>query len=132
MSQENVETIRRAFDAYAQNGAEAIAEFWDPEIEVKIPTDLAQTGTYRGRDAVLGWMSDWDEAWEEIDYTASELRDAGDAVLATVAYDGRGQGSGMRIQGTFWYLMELRDGNVLKLRLYGDEAEALEALERQS
>jgi ketosteroid isomerase-like protein len=127
MSQENVEIVRRAFAAFSRDGPEAMARFWDPEIEVGVPPELAQAGTYRGRDAVLGWISEWSDAWERIEYTPQEIVENDDAVVVTLLYDGVGKGSGLRIDGTFWYLMRLRDGKIVYLRLYGNEAEALEA-----
>jgi len=72
-------------------------------------------------------MAEWGEAWEEIDYTPEEIMGTGDTALVTLLYDGVGKGSGMRIEGRFWYLIKLRDGKVYFLRLYRDHAEALEA-----
>jgi ketosteroid isomerase-like protein len=37
MSQENVEIVRRGFEAFAQGGPEAVVDFWDPEIELWPP-----------------------------------------------------------------------------------------------
>jgi ketosteroid isomerase-like protein len=127
MSQENVEIVRRAFAAYSRDGPEALAEFWDPEIEVGVPPELAQAGTYRGRDAVLAWISEWSEAWEQIEYTPEEIVGDREAVVVTLLYDGVGRGSGLRIDGRFWYLIRLRKGKIVYLRLYGDRSEALEA-----
>ena len=42
-------------------------------------------------------------------------------------YDGRGKGSGVRIEGRFWYLFKLRNGKLLSWRLYPERAQALEA-----
>jgi ketosteroid isomerase-like protein len=53
MSEENVEIVRQAFAAFSRGGPEALADFWDPEIEVSVPSGLAEAGTYRGREAVL-------------------------------------------------------------------------------
>ena len=127
MSQENVEIVRQAFAAYSNGGPEALANFWDPEIEVGVPPDLAQAGTYRGREAVLAWMSEWNEAWERIEYTPEEIVGNGDTVVVTLLYDGVGRGSGLRIDGRFWYLIRLREGKIVYIRLYGDRNEALEA-----
>jgi uncharacterized protein len=127
MSEENVEIVRQAFAAFSREGPEALASFWDPEIEVGVPPELAQAGTYRGRDAVLEWISEWSDAWDRIEYTAEEILENGDSVVVTVFYDGVGRGSGLRIDGRFWYLFRLRDGKIFYLRLFGDEAEALEA-----
>jgi ketosteroid isomerase-like protein len=127
MSRENVEIVRRGFEAFARGGPEALAEFWDPEVEVGVPPDLPQAGTYRGREGVLAWMSDWSEAWDQIEYTPEEIVGSGDTVVVTVLYDGVGKGSGLRIDGRFWYLIRLRDGKIIYLHLYGDRSEALEA-----
>jgi ketosteroid isomerase-like protein len=129
MSQENVEIVRRGFEAFAQGGPEAMVDFWDPAIELWLPSGLIQaSGTYRGHAAVLDWMREWAEAWEEIHYTAEEFTEAGDMVLVGVLYDGRGKGSGVRIEGRFWYLFKLRDGKLLSWRLYPERAQALKAV----
>ncbi len=128
MSQENVEIVRRAFETFAAQGPQAMVDFWDPEIELWLPSGLIQAGgTYRGHAAVLNWMKEWAEAWEEIDYTPEEFTEAGDSVLVRVLYDGRGKGSGVRVEGRFWYLFKLRNGRLLSWRLYPEKAEALEA-----
>ena len=128
MSQENVEVVRRAFEAFAAQGPQAMVDFWDPEIELWLPSGLIQSGgTYRGHAAVLDWMKEWAEAWDEIDYTPEEFTEAGDSVLVRVLYEGRGKGGGVRVEGTFWYLLKLRNEKLLSWRLYPEKAEALEA-----
>jgi ketosteroid isomerase-like protein len=128
MSRKNVEVVRRAFETFAREGPEGMVDFWDPEIELWLPTGLIQAGgTYRGHAAVLDWMKEWAEAWEEIDYTPEEFTEAGDNVLVTVLYEGRGKGSGVRIDGRFWYLIALRNRKVVRWELYPERAQALEA-----
>ena len=128
MSQENVEVVRRAFEIFAREGPEAVVDFWDPEIELWLPSGMIQAGgTYRGHAAVLDWMREWAEAWEEIDYKPGEFTEAGDAVLVRVLYDGRGKGSGVRVEGTFWYLITLRNGKTVRWELYPERIQALEA-----
>ena len=56
-----------------------------------------------------------------------EFPKAGDTVLVSILYDGRGKGSGVKVEGVFWYLFRLRDGRVLRWELYPDRAQALEA-----
>ena len=128
MSQENVEIVRRAFETFAQEGPEAMVNFGDPDIELWLPTGMIQAaGTYRGHQAVLDWMKEWAEAWEEIDYTPEEFTEAGDNVLVSVRYDGRGKGSGVRVEGRFWYLITIRNGKIVRWELYPERAQALEA-----
>jgi ketosteroid isomerase-like protein len=128
MSQENVEIVRRSFEAFAREGPEAVVDFWDPDIELWMPSGLIQGGgTYRGQAEVLDWMRDWAEAWEEIDYTAEDFTGAGDTVVVSVLYDGRGKGSGVRVEGRFWYVMKLRNGKLLRWELYPERSQALDA-----
>jgi ketosteroid isomerase-like protein len=128
MSRENIEIVRRAFETFAREGPEAMVDFWDPEIELWLPSGMIQAGgTYRGRAAVLDWMKEWAEAWDEIDYKPEEFTEAGDSVLVSVLYDGRGKGSGVRVEGRFWYLITLRNGNAVRWELYPERTQALEA-----
>ncbi|MGH2965429.1 MAG: nuclear transport factor 2 family protein [Solirubrobacterales bacterium] len=128
MSEENVEIVRAAFAAFAQQGPDGLVDSWDSEIELWMPSGLIQAGgTYRGKAAVLGWMREWADAWEEIDYTPEEFTEAGDGVLVTVLYEGRGKASGVRIDGRFWYLFTLRKGKVVRWELYPEKVQALEA-----
>jgi ketosteroid isomerase-like protein len=132
VSQENVEVVRRAFETFAQEGPEAMVDFWDPEIELWLPSGMIQAGgTYRGHAAVLDWMKEWAEAGEEIDYRPEEFTDAGDGVLVSVLYDGRGKGSGVRVEGRFWYLITLRNGKTVRWELYPERTDALEAAGRR-
>jgi ketosteroid isomerase-like protein len=128
MSRENVEIVRRAFEAFAREGPAAVVDFWDPEIELWLPSGMVQAGgTYRGHAAVLEWMKEWAEAWDEIDYKPEEFTEAGDSVLVSVLYDGRGKGSGVRVEGRFWYLITLRNGKTVRWELYPEKTQALEA-----
>jgi ketosteroid isomerase-like protein len=128
MSQENVESARRGFEAFAQGGPEAVIDLCDPQIELWLPSGLIQSGgTYRGREAVLAWMKEFAEAWDEIEYKAEAFTDAGEAVVVTVLYDGRGKGSGVRTQGRFWYVFKYRDGRLKRWELYPERTQALEA-----
>ena len=55
MSEENVELVRRAFEAFNQGGVEAVTSggFWSPEIVFDpSPTGLPGLGVYRGVDEI--------------------------------------------------------------------------------
>ena len=128
MSQENVELARRGFEAFARGGRDAVVELLDPEIELWLPSGLIQAGgTYRGHEAVLGWMKEWAEAWDEIEYKPEEFIEADDAVVVGVLYDGRGKASGVRTEGRFWYVFKYRNARLRRWELYPDRAHALEA-----
>jgi ketosteroid isomerase-like protein len=63
MSQENVEIVRRAWEAYMRHDNEAALAFYDPEAELRHPVDGS---VYRGLDGVRAFFGDWHAAWSEL------------------------------------------------------------------
>src|SRR3954464_1837351 len=85
MTQENVETFKRAVDAYERRDLEAMMEECDPEIEWHSAATTALGGTaraYRGRAGMRDLFRDHDEAFTEIHIEFSEIRDLGDRLVA--------------------------------------------------
>ena len=110
MSQENVEIVRRAFE-YLSSGRgsfEVLASF-DPNFVMK----PVETGATYGVNAVRNNFEDWQSAWEELEVTVEEIADAGDRVVHTAHYRGRGRGSGRSI--------EIADPGDFRRRLRADD-----------
>ena len=63
MSQQNVELVRRAYQAFNQGRPEALisAGFWSPEIVLDFtPSNIPGLGVYRGQDEVRAFFEeDW-------------------------------------------------------------------------
>ena len=65
MSKENVEIVRRAYAALAEEGVEAMLAFTDPQFEMTTPSSLAsEPDTYRGHDGVRRWFDSFNDALE--------------------------------------------------------------------
>ena len=129
MSEDNVEIVRHALEAWGRGDRNAVVDLLDPAVEWSMPPNLPDAGTYRGRDEVVGRLKEFLEAWDDLAVTVEELMDAGERVVALVRYSGRGRESGIEIAGMnidaqVW---TVRNGKVLKVELYGGTAEALEA-----
>ena len=63
MSRENVEVVRRSFDAFNARGIEAMIALCDPDIDFH-PTFAAIGGAdYHGHDGVRSWHRDIEETW---------------------------------------------------------------------
>jgi ketosteroid isomerase-like protein len=125
MSQENVEIVRRAF-AFEVHGrgdpAGALADF-DPDLVLN-PVEEAPS---HGPDAVRDYYERWESSWEELKVTTEEFIDAGDRVVVTALFRGRGRGSGIMVETRFYELYTLRDGKIVRLDEFTERAEALEA-----
>jgi len=129
MSEENVEIVRRALEAWGRGDPKAVADLLDPDVEWSMPPNIPEAGTYTGRDEVLRRLEEFLEAWDDLGVTVEELVDAGDRVVALVRYSGRGRESGIEIGGmtTDAQVWTVRNGKALRVELYGGTAEALQA-----
>ena len=123
MSQENVEIVREAWDAYSRGDYDRIAGFHDPHIVVVTLED----GAVYGNDAVLANYERWDEAWEEADTTLEEVLGHGDRVFVAARFHARGRASGVEVETRLYEVYTVRDGKVLRIDEYATHDEALEA-----
>jgi ketosteroid isomerase-like protein len=125
MSQENVEVVRKAI-AYEYYGvgdrAEAEAIF-DPDV-VMNPTD---DSPYYGPDAMRDDWERWGSAFKGLKMTVEEIIDAGDQVVVVAHHQGRGVGSGVKVDARFYEVYTLREGKVARVDEYTERAQALEA-----
>jgi ketosteroid isomerase-like protein len=87
MSQENVETFKRAIDAYNSRDIEAMVEEVDPEVEWR--PAWGEAAVYRGHEGVRKLFRELDDVLDELHLEYSETRDLGDRVAAR--YRGRSQ-----------------------------------------
>ena len=99
MSQENVEVVRRALHALADGGLDAMAEFWDPDIDWRAAEGaIDDVGEMHGRAAVRRYIQDWIDTFDDFSVVVEELRDVGDdRVLSIQRLKGRAKLSGTEI-----------------------------------
>ena len=129
MSQENVEVVRAVFEAWERGGVDAVAEFWDPEIDWRAAEGaLDDVGVMRGVDAMRAYMNDWLDNFDDVHFEAEELIDAGDQVVAMQRVTARAKGSGVETELRYAVVNTIRDGKVVRGREYWTRAEALEAV----
>jgi ketosteroid isomerase-like protein len=69
------------------------------------------------------WLGAWEEWHEEIE----EMRDLGSRVYVVATQHGRGKGSGAEVAERYALIYEIKAGTIIRLTLYSDLAEALEA-----
>ena len=130
MSQENVdadfEVIRRAWRASGEKDLAAFERDLDPDI-VTIPFGAAMEGkSYRGVDAVVGWLRDeiWAN-WDHFDTVPEEFTRVGQRILVTGRWHARGKGSGVELDIPATWVVEVRDGKITYWRTYTDRHQAL-------
>jgi uncharacterized protein len=126
MSQENVETVRRGFAAFERGDVTQMLDLMtDDLVTYRADPDGA---TFHGKEGFLGATADWTEDFSDWSVIPEEFIDAGDRVLVHVRQMARGEESGIRVEGEFWFVFEVRGSRISKLSFYVRRGEALEAV----
>jgi ketosteroid isomerase-like protein len=128
MSQENVEIVRRATEAYNRRDFAESIRWVDPEVEWDMSRiEVPEAEVYRGYDGLRTFSQRWDESWESVTVAPEEFIDAGNKVISVVHQVGRGKASGVEVDQRFAQLWTLRDGKIIRMEMYRDREAALEA-----
>ena len=128
MSQENVEIIRRAYEAYERGDLDAAVADFAPDFEyVAAGMVPGRTGTYRGPEGYKNFIAWLDEEFSDSHAQLDALIDAGDRVVVGATLRGRGRRSGIPATFTFWQVWTVANGKAVHGQGFADEAEALEA-----
>lgn len=128
MPEGNVEIVRRAYAALAEQGVEALLPFTDPEFEATTPASLAsEPDTYRGHDGVRRYFGSFGEAMEGVYLEGEEFTGVGDKVLVDTKLHARGRTTGIETEQHAFVVWALRAGLVVGAETFTEREPALEA-----
>jgi ketosteroid isomerase-like protein len=127
MSQENVEIVRRMYDAFYSGDVEAALAHFDPDVVVDASKGRPDMGIGRGREQVRRMVTTWVGTWDEWREEIEEMRDLGSRVLVLTLQHGRGRGSGVEVEAPWAVLYDVHGGKITRMALYREHAAALEA-----
>jgi ketosteroid isomerase-like protein len=129
VSRENVELVRRGYEAYEQTDFETLlGEILDPAIEVHPVPDLPDWRAYRGHDGFLTWLQIWFEPWDEYTWDVREIADGGgNVVLAHQVDRGRSSTTGVVVENELWVVWRVKRKRLCQVSFFYREREALDA-----
>ena len=124
MPQENVETARRFTEALLRSDYAAAATELSPDFEVD-DTDIPES---TGADSLTTWLARWDEIWESWRIEDLDIQAVGaDRTISFFTMIARGKGSGIELTREDATVADYRDGKLVRLGYYNDQAQAREA-----
>jgi ketosteroid isomerase-like protein len=130
MSQENVEVVRVAYEAFAREGLDRFIEHFTDDVDYRVlagADDLIH-GPIHGKDGVRVWLQDWIDMFDGFWMELVELIDAGGVTVFTAErYGGRARLSGVETDSPNWTVFTIRDGKIAAGREYETREHALEA-----
>jgi ketosteroid isomerase-like protein len=126
MSQENVEIVRAAIDAYNRGDVDAAFKDVSPDFEYD---QTRAVGIDRGvfsLEQFQSLLATFTDSWDSFTIGADELIDAGDDVVMPFTNVARGR-DGIEVQARGVWVWTIRDGSIVQACLYQERDEALEA-----
>ena len=127
MSQENVEIVRRAYDAFNRGAWDAAFENVASHAEWETDARLPNAGTYRGRIEIQRLFEDQATAFDESVTELERLLLKGDQIVALVKLRRRPTGSTAAIEAEIAHLWTFEGGQVVRIQAFARREEALEA-----
>jgi ketosteroid isomerase-like protein len=132
MREEDLEALRRGYEALNRGEVESVLELIDPDIEWQPGQDDPQFGTFTGRAGFETLLRSWSESFDEFRVEPVEMTIAGDSVVVVVRQSGRGHGSGVALEARTVHRWTIRDGMAVAWSAHRSRTEALAAIGESS
>jgi ketosteroid isomerase-like protein len=128
MSQENVEIVRRLYEAWQRDGFDVVPELMDPDIEWVNPAYAVEPGTRHGYAGFAAAARSFTSVYHESRVKDATFYDAGDRIAVNASMASRSVGSEFPIDAQRGYVFDLRGGKVTRFAWFNNPAEALKAV----
>jgi uncharacterized protein len=128
MSQENVEVVRGAIDAYNRRDFEAIRALNHAQVEVDWSASRGlEARIYQGQEEVMRFMQSFLGMFEQVKMEPDRFIESGDSVVVPNCAYLRGR-DGIETVARSTIVFEVRSGRIARMRLYQETREALDAV----
>jgi ketosteroid isomerase-like protein len=127
MSQQNVEVVRRMWDAFLKQDLRTALSFYARDVEWD-GTNLPDWQIGRGHEAITDHIRRWADQWDGWSVEVEHVIDAGGEHVVVLIRETGQSNSGLKMDERHAELYSLRDGKVVRRRGFSDPGEALDAV----
>jgi ketosteroid isomerase-like protein len=127
---DEIEVLRRGYEAFARGDIDAIVEDFEDDIEFVGPNSqqVAGAGSYAGKAAVAGLFAAMRERWDGLTWTPEEFVREGETVVVLGHMEGRAKATGTALRVPFVHVWRMSGGRVRRGRAFTDTAAVADAL----
>ena len=126
MSQEHVEIVRVAIDAYNQGDWESALKDAAPGFEFDLSRAIGPQHAVYGRDQMQRFWAEFAENWESVRIEPHEFIESGEHVVVPWTMHAVGR-DGIEVQARVTRGWTIREGAIERVCMYQERQEALEA-----
>jgi ketosteroid isomerase-like protein len=128
MSEQNVELVRRAWEAWIRGDTDALLDYCDTAVEWGTTERWPEDDVYYGHEGVRRFLQQWRASWEHYETGVEEFIDLDDdRVLVLCWQRGFGPDSHVPVQMDWAQITTLKRGLLVRLEAYSDRRVAFEA-----
>ena len=129
MSQENVEIVRRALDAWNAGDMDEVRAAYDADVILRTPEGWPEPGPYVGREAVMCQFEQNRQTWTLKDGSYGDVFEpitdflpVADRVIVRMIWHGAGPGADAKIE--FTHVFTMRKGRVFHQEFFWSHDDA--------
>jgi ketosteroid isomerase-like protein len=127
MSQENVEVVRRHVEAWNRRNMATLSALWRSDAEIDWSRARGPLkGVYRGRGERETFWNEFYSTFEEARIEAQGFTETGSEVVVSITARFRGR-EGIEVTARSTSVYTVENGQITRLRMFQERAEALEA-----
>ena len=124
---EGSEFVARVYAAINARDRAAIRALTGPDIVFETTVEA-----FRGPEALLEWMDDGDDAFDDFSVELLEVEELDDHVVVSMRQHGRGKASGAEVDDHITHVWTLRDGHATRLQSFADHDDAIRSARQRS
>jgi ketosteroid isomerase-like protein len=130
MASELIDSLRIGLEAFNRTGKVPIEGFLAPEFELHQASSIVDTaGVFLGPTAFRDSLDELHESFEELTFEAEGFLEApGGEIVILIHTRGRGRISRMVLDNHIAWVWTFRDGKAIRLEVYEEPADALQAV----
>jgi len=128
MSQENVEPVRRAYEAFNEGDPEPVFALLDDDFVYRARDELPGGGAFEGPRAFRDRLASLGDAFDEVRFEPQEVIDAGRHVVVVLRQIARGRTSGAVLEQPIIHVWLIEEGRGKELRVFAQRDDALRAV----
>jgi ketosteroid isomerase-like protein len=117
---DGTEFVARVYAAINARDRAAIRALTGPDIVFATTVEA-----FRGPEALLEWMDDGDDAFDDFSVELLEVEELGEQVVVSMRQRGRGKASGAEVDDHITHVWTLRDGRATRLQSFADHDDAV-------
>jgi ketosteroid isomerase-like protein len=127
MPQAEIETLRAVYEAISRGDWDSALHQAGPDFEFVPPDQNPIAGTYRGPEAIRGFFDELWAAFEKVSIEPGPFLESGERIVVTLLMTLWPSGSGAKVEMQITHLWTMRDGGPVRVKVFLDRDEAIEA-----